>query len=104
MLQRAVESAALESPDSPPPATLGTLLKLAGPIMISRASQTIVGLSDALLVAHLGAAALAATATGALNSYTVLILPMGITFIVSSFASQLFVKGDAAGARRYGWY
>ena len=94
----------MESPASPPPATFGTLLKLAGPIMISRASQTIVGLSDALLVAHLGAAALAATATGALNSYTVLILPMGITFIVSSFASQLFGKGDAAGARRYGWY
>ena len=94
----------MDSPDSPKPATLGTLLKLAGPIMISRASQTIVGLSDALLVAHLGAAALAATATGGLNSYTVLILPMGITYIVSSFASQLYGKGDLAGARRYGWY
>lgn len=94
----------MDTPAITPPATLGTLLKLAGPIIISRASQTIVGLADALMVAHLGAAALASTATGGLNAYTVLILPMGITFIVSSFASQLFGKGDLAGARRYGWY
>lgn len=94
----------MDTPAQTPPATLGTLLTLAGPIIISRASQTVVGLSDALMVAHLGAAALASTATGGLNAYTVLILPMGITFIVSSFASQLFGKGDLAGARRYGWY
>lgn len=94
----------MDTPAKTPPATLGTLLALAGPIIISRASQTIVGLSDALMVAHLGAAALASVATGGLNAFTVLILPMGITFIVSSFASQLFGKGDLAGARRYGWY
>ncbi len=94
----------MDTPAKTPPATLGTLLALAGPIIISRASQTIVGLSDALMVAHLGAAALASTATGGMNAFTVLILPMGITFIVSSFASQLFGKGDLAGARRYGWY
>ncbi len=94
----------MEAPAPHRPATLGTLLTLAGPIIISRASQTVVGLSDALMVAHLGAAALASTATGGLNSYTVLILPMGITFIVASFASQLYGKGDLAGARRYGWY
>lgn len=86
------------------PATLRTLLELAWPIVISRASQTIVGLSDTLMVAHLGASALAATATGGLNAFTLLILPMGITFIISSFSSQLFGKGDVAGARRYGWY
>jgi MATE family multidrug resistance protein len=94
----------VDSPANPKPATLGTLLKLAAPIIISRASQTVVGLSDALMVAHLGAASLASVATGGLNAYTVLILPMGITFIISSFSSQLFGKGDLAGARRYGWY
>lgn len=87
-----------------PPATLRTLLALAWPVIISRASQTVVGLSDAVMVAPLGAAALAATATGATNSFTLLILPMGVTFIVSSFASQLCGRGDLAGARRYGWY
>lgn len=89
---------------APVPASLRTLLTLAWPIIVSRASQTIVGLSDTLMVAHLGASALAATATGSLNAMTVLIMPMGVTFIVSSFSSQLFGKGDLAGARRYGWY
>lgn len=89
---------------APQRATLTTLLRLAFPIVLSRASQTVVGLSDAIMVAHLGAAALAATSTGATNAFSLLILPMGITFIVSSFSSQLFGRGDAASARRYGWY
>lgn len=104
MVEGASPEDAVETPPPPQPATLRTLLTLAGPIIISRSSQTIVGLSDALMVAHLGAAALASTATGSLNSYTVMILPMGITFIIASFSSQLFGKGDLAGARRYGWY
>lgn len=85
-------------------ATLMTLLRLATPIVLSRASQTVVGLSDAIMVAHLGASALAATSTGAANAFALLIFPMGITFIVSSFSSQLFGRGDLASARRYGWY
>lgn len=85
-------------------ATLRDLLTLAWPIVVSRASQTVISLSDALLVAHLGAAALASTATGAINAMTVLMLPLGISFIVQSFSSQLFAKQDLAGARRYGWY
>lgn len=89
---------------APQRATLTTLLRLAFPIVLSRASQTVVGLSDAIMVAHLGAAALAATSTGATNAFSLLILPMGITFIVSSFSSQLFGRGDIASARRYGWY
>ncbi|MBM4782559.1 MAG: MATE family efflux transporter [Archangiaceae bacterium] len=89
---------------APQRATLTTLLRLAFPIVLSRASQTVVGLSDAIMVAHLGAAALAATSTGATNAFSLLILPLGITFIVSSFSSQLFGRGDAASARRYGWY
>lgn len=88
----------------PARATLGSLLRLALPIVLSRASQTVVGLSDAMMVAHLGAASLAATATGATNSFALLILPMGITFIVSSFSAQLFGRGDLVSARRYGWY
>ncbi len=85
-------------------ATLRSLLTLAWPIVIGRASQTVIGLSDTLMVAHLGAAALASTATGGMNTFTVMILPMGITFIVQSFASQFFGKGDLEGARRFGWY
>lgn len=86
------------------PPTIRTLLELAYPIIVSRSSQVVVGVCDALMVASLGEAALAATTAGAMNTFSVLILPMGISFIVSSFASQLFGKGDLAGARRYGVY
>lgn len=85
-------------------ARLRTLLSLAWPVVVSRSSQVVVGIADAVMVAHLGAAALAATTTGAMNTFAFFILPMGITFVVSSFSSQLFGMGDLAGARRYGWH
>jgi MATE family multidrug resistance protein len=85
-------------------ATLRALLALAWPVVISRATQVVVGIADAIMVAHLGEAALAATTTGATNAFSVFILPMGIVFVVQSFASQLFGRGDLAGARRFGWY
>ncbi len=84
--------------------TLRALLALAWPIVVSRSSQVVVGIADAVMVAHLGAAALAATTTGAINAFAIFILPMGIVFIVSSFSSQLFGMGDLAAARRYAWY
>ena len=56
------------------------------------------------MVARLGETALAASTTGALNTFMLLILPMGVCFIVASFSSQLFGRGDVAGARRYGYY
>ncbi|MBL8950889.1 MAG: MATE family efflux transporter [Myxococcaceae bacterium] len=86
------------------PVSLRSLFSLAWPIIISRSTQTVIGVSDAVLVADLGSAAVAATSTGAFNTFAILIFPMGILFIVSSFASQLFGKKDLEGARRYGWY
>jgi MATE family multidrug resistance protein len=85
-------------------ATLRALLALAWPIVVSRSTQVVVGIADAVMVAPLGAAALAATTTGAINAFALFILPMGTVFIVSSFSAQLFGKGDLAGARRFGWY
>jgi MATE family multidrug resistance protein len=83
---------------------LAGLFKLAWPIIISRSTQVVVGLSDALLVAHLGAPSLAAVTAGAMNSYSLFIFPMGVAFIISSFSSQLMGKGQAAAARNYAWY
>jgi multidrug resistance protein, MATE family len=80
------------------------LLGLAWPVIVSRATQTVVGLADALMVAHLGENAMAATTAGSLNAVGAFILPMGVVFIVSSFAAQLTGRGDASSARRYGWY
>ncbi len=87
-----------------PAAGLRTLLALAWPIVVSRSSQVVVGVSDAVMVAHLGAHALAATTAGAMNSFSLFIFPMGVVFIVSSYAAQLTGMGDPAGARRFGWY
>ena len=81
-----------------------TLLGLAWPIVISRASQVIIGVTDVVMLAGLGSAAIAAAATGAFNAFSVMVLPFGVVFIVSSFASQLFGRGDLRGARRYGFY
>ncbi len=87
-----------------PAPSLRRLLTLAWPIVVSRASQVVIGMTDALMVAPLGEAALAATTAGALNVYALLILPMGVVFIVSTFSSQLYGEGDLEGARRYGFY
>lgn len=99
-----MHSAPGNSPVTTHSASLGGLLRLAWPVVVSRSTQVVVGLADALMVAFLGEAALAATTTGAMNAFALLIFPFGIVFIVSSFSSQLTGRGDAAGARRYGWY
>ncbi len=81
-----------------------TLVRLAWPIVISRSAQVVVGISDAVMVSHLGASALAATTAGAMNAMALFILPMGTVFAVATFSSQSFGAGDVAGARRHGWY
>jgi multidrug resistance protein, MATE family len=95
----------LDAPPAPSaPLRLATLLSLAWPIVLSRATQSAVGFCDALMTAPLGENALAAAATGALNTFAVMILPIGTVFIVQSFAAQLGGKNDFAAARRYAWY
>ncbi|MGH9896852.1 MAG: hypothetical protein ACREA0_33605 [bacterium] len=51
-----------------------TLIRLAWPVVISRASQVVVGVTDAIMVAYLGEAAIAATTTGAANAFNLLVL------------------------------
>lgn len=80
------------------------LLVLAWPVIIARASQAVVGFCDALMVAPLGEDALAATTAGSFNVFTMLIFPMGVVFIVQSFASQYTGRGNLVAARRYARY
>jgi MATE family multidrug resistance protein len=94
----------VDAPVHRKPPGLGELLALAWPVVLSRSTQAVIGFTDAAMVARLGEDALAATTTGAMNSFTLFILPMGIVFIVQSFAAQLTGAGDPVGARRYGWY
>jgi MATE family multidrug resistance protein len=84
--------------------SLAVLLALAWPVVLSRSAQGVIGFCDALMTAPLGEDALAAATTGSLNVLALLILPMGVVFIVQSFAAQLLGKDDLTGARRYGWY
>ncbi len=83
---------------------LGLLLGLAWPIIIARATQSVIGFADALMCAPLGEDALAAATTGAMNTFLIVILPMGTAFIVQSFAAQFEGRGDRVSARRYAWY
>ena len=85
-------------------AGLRQLMTLAWPIVLARSAQGAIGFADAAMIAHLGEDALAATTTGALNAFGLMILPMGIVFIVQSFAAQLVGRRDLGGARRYAWY
>ena len=79
-------------------------IALAWPIVLARSAQAVIGFSDAAMVAPLGENALAATTAAATNTLALFILPMGIVFIVQSFASQLAGRRDLDGARRYAYY
>lgn len=95
------------APPPEPPVTrptLAQLLALALPVVVSRAAQVVIGLTDAIMVGYLGQAALAATTTGATNTFNILVFPMGVSFVVQSFAAQFTGKGDPRAARRFGWY
>ena len=61
--------------------SVGQLLGLAWPVVISRSAQVVVGFTDAAMVARLGESELAATTAGATNVFNILILPMGVAFI-----------------------
>jgi MATE family multidrug resistance protein len=81
-----------------------TLVDLSWPIVLTRATQSVIGFSDALFVAPLGEAPLAAVTTGSLNAFSAIILPMGTVFIVQSFVAQLRGRGELAATTRYAWY
>lgn len=84
--------------------TLRDLFVLAWPMILGRAAQSVVGFTDVLFVAPLGPDAVAATGNGALNALAVFMLPLGVAFIIQSFAAQLSGTPDRARLRRYGWY
>ncbi len=80
------------------------LLTLAWPILLARSAQSVIGFADALMTAPLGEESLAAVTAGGLNFFALVIFPMGLAFIVQSFAAQLKGRGDLLAARRYAHY
>lgn len=83
---------------------LRRLVALSWPVVVARATQSVIGFSDALFAAPLGEESLAAVTTGAFNTFAFVILPMGTSFILQSFAAQLRGRGELAAARRHAWY
>lgn len=83
---------------------LVTLLALALPMVLARATQSVMTFADAIQTEHLGAGALLATATGGLNVLGLVILPMGTVFIVQSFVAQLAGRNERDQAPRFAWY
>ncbi len=88
----------------PSPPTLAALLRLAMPMVLARATQAVISFADTYQVAHLGTDAIAATATGGLNVYALVMLPMGTVFIHQTFVSQLLGRGERAVTPRFAWY
>lgn len=99
------ESTTSSSVELPSTATrLHRLLALSWPVVVARATQSVIGFSDALFTAPLGEESLAAVTTGAFNTFALVILPMGTSFILQSFAAQLRGRGELGAVRRYAWY
>jgi multidrug resistance protein, MATE family len=86
------------------PSTLRALLTLAWPVVLARATQSVIGFADAIMVAPLGEDAMAAAITGNLNAFSFIILPMGTAFIIQSFTAQLRGRGELEAAPRYATY
>lgn len=85
-------------------APLRLLFLLAVPMVLARATQSVMTFADALLVKHLGTDAIAASANGGFNVFLFAILPMGVAYIVQSFVAQLVGRGDAGETPRFAWY
>lgn len=83
---------------------LGSLLALALPMVLARASQSVITFADAIQVKDLGSRAIAATSTGGLNVMAFVILPMGMAFIIQSFVAQLVGRGRREDTPRFAWY
>jgi MATE family multidrug resistance protein len=73
-------------------------------MILARASQSVVTFADAIQVKHLGAQAIAATATGGLNVFSFVVLPWGTVLILQSFVAQLTGRGETDQAPRFAWY
>ncbi|CAN5917302.1 MATE family efflux transporter [soil metagenome] len=84
--------------------TLRNLLSLAMPMVLARASQSVITLADTLQTKHLGPEAIASVATGGLNIIGFCALAMGSVFIVQSFVSQHVGLGERDETPRYAWY
>ena len=77
--------------------------RMAGPIVLGVMSFTIMQFVDQVMVARLGADALAAVGSSGLWAYTLSTFILGVVSCVSTFAAQSYGRGDKPNAARFTW-
>lgn len=82
---------------------LAELLLLSAPVAATMVSYTLKQFVDALMVARLGPAELAAQGNGSAIAFVLIAIVMGLTVVVNTFASQNLGAGRPAEGSRYAW-
>jgi MATE family multidrug resistance protein len=98
-----VEPRLSQDPKASLSAELRQLGKLAGPLAIAQAGQSLMGLVDAAVVGRAGAAPLAGTALGSSIFFTLSILGLGLALGLDPLISQAIGAGQPVRARRLFW-
>jgi MATE family multidrug resistance protein len=91
--------------ESPPLSPLRELLSLALPTILQMASYTLMQFVDVWILARAGLGDIAPTAAtqAGMIAFSVISLGMGVEFVVNTFVSQSFGRGDHRAAGQYLW-
>jgi Na+-driven multidrug efflux pump len=88
------------APPAPAPELERRVLGMAWPVIGENLLQTLLGVVDTLLVAQLGAAAIAGVGAGTQLTFFLISVVAGVTIGASILVAHATGAGDAAGARR----
>ncbi|GAB3309109.1 MATE family efflux transporter [Hymenobacter humi] len=81
-------------------ASYGTLLRVAGPVLLGSLTQSVIYLTDSLLVGRLGEGPLAAMGMGGLLFYLMTTVGAGLGLSVQILVARRLAQGRVAAARR----
>jgi len=97
------KSTLLSSSDGEDPTTLGYMLKLAAPMVVTTISFTIMQFVDRFMVSRLGTDALAAILPAGFVSFLPGGFAIGTIASLNTFVSQSLGRGDKEGCSNYFW-
>jgi MATE family multidrug resistance protein len=97
------KSTLLSSSDGEDPTTLGYMLKLAAPMVVTTISFTIMQFVDRFMVSRLGTDALAAILPAGFVSFLPGGFAIGAIASLNTFVSQSLGRGDKEGCSNYFW-
>lgn len=83
--------------------SLKYMLKLAGPMIVTTISFTVMQFVDRFMVSRLGTEALAAVLPAGLMSFVPASFALGVITTVNTFVSQSLGRGDRKGCSNYCW-